>query len=277
MCEHKEQAEKGKIPFYTCWSALWHSWWVLHADLCVSAPWSVQCPPRLFVQTLWRHHHTHGEMTHEIKNICKRWGSCYLLQILHFHVILWLREQRLFMSGLKVRWHISVRSMPRNILSVNPQCWSYWHSLFFCFSAASPSWMFCSKAASLLSLCSWLSWPNNLLVIPFKEKTRTVCACERERHTHTHTQQFRHGLIVQENARWVPDCAVQGKGLWMVMSLPRKPYPSDQLFSLLLFVGQVLRRQLQLVLDQLVFPAHCPYGSHTRGEKGSDSPECTWC
>lgn len=51
------------------------------------------------------------------------------------------------------------------------------------------------------------------------------------------------------------------------MSFSRLLYPSDQLLFLLLFIGQVLRRQLQLVLDQLVFPAHCPYGSQTGGVK----------
>lgn len=45
-----------------------------------------------------------------------------------------------------------------------------------------------------------------------------------------------------------------------VMCLSWKHYPSDQLFFLLLFIGQVLRRQLQLILDQLMLPTHCPYG-----------------
>lgn len=77
-------------------------------------------------------------------------------------------------------------------------CWSYRHSAFFCFSAASPSWMFCSKAVSLLSLCSWLSWPNSLLVIPFREKTRTVCVP-------TQIQQLTRGFMAQNHPRWTPD------------------------------------------------------------------------
>lgn len=36
---------------------------MLRAGLCFSAPWSVQCPPRLFVQTLWRRHHKQREST----------------------------------------------------------------------------------------------------------------------------------------------------------------------------------------------------------------------
>lgn len=47
-----------------------------------------------------------------------------------------------------------------------------------------------------------------------------------------------------------------------VMCLSWKHYPSDQLFFLLLLIGQVLRCQLQLILDQLMLPTHCPYGTH---------------
>lgn len=46
-----------------------------------------------------------------------------------------------------------------------------------------------------------------------------------------------------------------------VMCLSWEHYPSDQLFFLLLFIGQVLRRQLQLILDQLMLPTHCPDGT----------------
>lgn len=68
--------------------------------------------------------------------------------------------------------------------------WTYWHSTFFSLTASSPSCILCSSAANLLSLCSWLSWPNNLLVIPFREKTRTVY-----RHTQTHRDTFKSSTV----------------------------------------------------------------------------------
>lgn len=247
VSEHREPGKKAKIPFCTCWSAWWHSWWVLHADLCFFAPWSVRCPPRLFEQTLCRHT-TKRRSRHRrrvrISASTATAAHAPASKFTWYPGTQWMRPVLKVLKGWFPR--SSCRERSWKLLT---SCWSYRHSAFFCFSAASPSWMFCSKAVSLLSLCSWLSWPNSLLVIPFREKTRTVCA-----HTHTHRQiqQLTHGFIVQ-NELIITDC---------VVCLSWKHYPSDQLFFLLLFIGQVLRRQLQLILDQLMLPTHCPYGTH---------------
>lgn len=119
VCEHMEQGQKAKIPFYTCWSALWHSWWVLHADLCFSAPWSVQCPPRLFVQTLCRRRHKQRESTDDTgdKEYLKMLRQLPFAPNVTFTCYpVTLRKQRLIMTVLKVRWHISVIIMQRNVL-----------------------------------------------------------------------------------------------------------------------------------------------------------------
>lgn len=182
--EHMEPQQKAKIPFCTCWSAWWHSWWVLHADLCFSAPWSVRCPPRLFEQTLCRHTTKRRSRHRRRVRISASAATTALLR--NSYDTRGLSEWRPVLKVLKV-WFPFLRSSCRKLVT---SCWSYRHSAFFCFRAASPSWMFCSKAVSLLSLCSWLSWPNSLLVIPFREKTRTVCA-----HTHTHRYTATHTWI----------------------------------------------------------------------------------
>lgn len=52
---------------------------------------------------------------------------------------------------------------------------SYSHSVFLSLRASSSSWICPSRAFILASLCSGVSWPKSLLVIPFSEKVRTVC------------------------------------------------------------------------------------------------------
>lgn len=49
------------------------------------------------------------------------------------------------------------------------------HSRVFSLTASSPSAICSSSSFSLASLCSGASWPNSLLVMPFREKVLTIC------------------------------------------------------------------------------------------------------